>query len=82
MAESEKLNQSFQRLQCFDYEEKEGVEGSVARWFSAVMKSLKCINLDELTADKFMGPNKPVLSRWLAEARDLMSRQAEVMANA
>ncbi len=65
MGETEKLSQSFHRLQYFDLEEKEDVEGSVSRWFSAAKEILKCDRRD-MTAEKFMGPNKQVLSRWLS----------------
>ena len=76
----EDLNQSYQRLQCYDFAEQESVEGDVSRWFGAVQKKLKCENVDDLTAEKFNVANKPVLTLWLAQARDLMSRQSEVMA--
>ena len=75
------MNQSYHRLQCYDIAEQEDVEGSVSRWFDEVKKRLNCENEYDLTAEKFNVPNKPVLTRWLVEARDLMSRQREVMAN-
>ncbi len=81
MADEDNLNQSFHRLQGYDFEEQEDVEGSVARWFIAAKKKLNCKQNYELTSEKFMGPTKQVLSIWLAEARDLMARQRTVMSN-
>ncbi len=75
------MNKSFQRLQDFDFEEHEDVDGSVARWFIAVKKELNCKQNYELKAEKFMGPTKKVLSYWLAEAQELMARQSTVIGN-
>ena len=46
-----------------------------------MQNTLKVDDEDLLTAEKFMGPTKPVLSNWLAEARDVMVRQRTLMDN-
>ena len=75
------LNQSYQRLQSFDIDEQEAVEGCVTQWFAEVKKKLNCEYEHDLKADKFNTVNKPVLTRWLATVQDLLSRQREVVCN-
>ena len=52
------LNRSIIRLQNFDLEELEDVEGSQAIWMSSVKRELKVESEHQLTAEKFMGPTK------------------------
>ena len=77
----EDINHSFTRLQTFDLGELEDVEGCEARWLGVVKSTLKVQDRNQLTADKFMGPTKQVLSRWLEEAQDVMGRQRDMMDN-
>ena len=75
----EDLNQSLTRLQSFDLDGLEDVEACQGRWLSGVMSTLKVGDGNQLTADKFMGPTKQVLSRWRVEAQDVMGRQSNMM---
>ncbi len=75
----EDLNKSYARLQEFDLDDYDDVVGTGARWFSDVMKQLKVTNDFELKASKFAVPTKSVLSRWLEDAGEIMSRQSAMM---
>ena len=75
------LNRSFSRLQSFDLDGLDDVVGSLANWLDDKKKTLKTEHEHHLTAEKFGGPNKPVLARWLAEARDIMCKQRDMMDN-
>ncbi len=75
------LDTSFRQLQSFDASELDDVEACQIRWLEDAMKRLKCDNQDKLSAELFSGLTKPVLSRWIADARDIMCRQREMMEN-
>ena len=73
------LDTSFKQLQSFDVDELDEVEAAQRQWIEEAKKELKCTEEDNLTADLFNKLNKPVLCRWLEEARDTMCRQREMM---
>ena len=72
-------NQSIERLQSFDWDQLENVEGDAACWFSEAKEKLKCKHEREMTAEKFMVLTKSVMSNWLATAADVMSNQTDMM---
>lgn len=72
------LNRSFNRLQMLDIDDLDDVQACQERWIDEVKKKLNCEE-DDLTAEKFSGPTKVVSSRWLAEAREIICRQRDVM---
>lgn len=73
------LDTSFRQLQTFDVDELDSVEAAQRQWIDEAKMELKCTEEDNLTADLFARPNKPVLCRWLGEARDIMCRQREMI---
>ena len=73
------LDKSFNRLQMLDLDGLDDVEACQGRWLQGVRNTLKVEDDDQLTSEKFGGPTKPVLARWLAEARDIMCRQRDMM---
>ena len=73
------LNRSFNRLQSLDIDDLEDVQACQESWIDKVKKKLNCEEEDHLTAEKFSGPTKAVSSRWLAEAREIICRQRDVM---
>lgn len=73
------LNKSLSRLQMLDLDGLEDVEACQGRWLKEVMKTLKVEDEDQMTSENFGRPTKPVLARWLAEARDIMCRQRDMM---
>lgn len=75
------LNTSFARLQSFNLEGLEDVEGCMENWMTEVKKKLKCEEEDNLTAKMFEVPLKAVSSVWLADARDIMCRQRDMLDN-
>ena len=77
----EELNQSYQLLQEFDLDELEDVGGCVERWLCEAKEELKVSDELMLSKEKFLIPNKTVLSAWLASASQLMARQRDVMSN-
>ena len=74
-------NKSFARLQLFDLDDLDDIVGRGARWFTDVKRQLKVEHDCEMTSDKFSVPSKAVLSRWLADGRDVMRRQCDMMEN-
>ena len=73
------LDNSFHRLQSFDASDLDDVEACQIRWIEEAKKKLKCKEEDNLDSDLFMTLTKPVLSRWIADAREIMCRQRRMM---
>ena len=73
------LDSSFSQLQSFNANELSDLEATQEVWIETAMKELKCEDQENLTAELFMRLTKPVLSRWMGEARDIMCRQRETM---
>ena len=69
------LDRSFSQLQSFNASELSDLEASQDIWIENAKKELKCDDQYNLTAELFLRLTKPVLSRWLGEARDIMCRQ-------
>ncbi len=73
------LDSSFSQLQSFNASELYDLEATQETWIENAKKELKCDDQEKLTAELFSRLTKPVLSRWLAEARDIMCRQRDTM---
>ncbi len=73
------LDTSFRQLQIFDVDELDDIDAVQSQWIEKVKKELKCEEEDNLSKELFSRPNKSVLSQWLAEAREVMCRQREMM---
>jgi hypothetical protein len=73
------LDTSFRQLQSIDCADLDDVEACKSQWIYEAMQKLKCVDQDHLSAKLFNGQTKEVLTRWIADARDIMCRQAEVM---
>ena len=74
------LDTSFMQLQSFDVDELDDLEATQSKWIEEAKAKLKC-DEDNLKAHLFSGLTKPVLCRWLEEARSIMCRQREMLAN-
>ena len=77
----EELNQSYQLLLEFDFNELEDVGGCVERWLCEAKEQLKVADESMLSKEKFQIPTKTVLPAWLASASQLMARQRDDMIN-
>jgi hypothetical protein len=75
------LDTSFRKLQSFqDLDDLDAVEGCQERWIAEAKKKLNCEEEDNLSAELFNKHlTKAVLTHWIADARDIMCRQREVM---
>ncbi len=73
------LDSSFHQLTSFNASELSDLEVTQETWIENAKKELKCDDPELLTAELFLRLTKPVLSRWLGEARDIMCRQRQTM---
>ena len=83
MAE-DSLNNSFAtKLQRIDLDDMDEIVGSQAQWLRTVKRDLNVDNEYNLTGDAFNSSQitKKKLATWTSDARDIMSRQAELISN-
>ena len=83
MLPDEELNTSSARLQRIDLDDMDDIIGEQVRWIDKVKRKLEVQNEFDLTHGVFNSSSisKMTLSSWTGEAREIMTRQAELISN-
>ena len=79
----DELNTSAARLQRVDLDDLDDIIGSQANWVEKVKRKLEVEEEDNLTSDVFNSSSitKMTLAHWTGEAREIMTRQVELISN-
>ncbi len=79
----DELNTSFARLQRIDIDDMDDIIGSKANWIEKVKQKLGVDLEDNLLSSVFNSSaiTKMTLSHWTGEAREIMTRQSDLISN-